>query len=138
MPLNQTAKYALRAMTILASLSAGDAIAAKELSELTGIPVHYLSKIMRRLVVDKLVIARRGHGGGFALGRAARRISFADILRAADSGLEPEACAFGWGKCDPENHCPLHMTYRRLQDSVHEWMENTNLSQVEKDPRVEG
>ena len=120
MPLNQTARYGLRAMAVLASLPAGEALPAKGLSELTGIPVHYLSKIMRRLVVSKLVIARRGHGGGFSLAKPARKITFAEILSATDSSGEPDACAFGWGECDPENECPLHGTYQRLKEAVSE------------------
>ena len=136
MPLNQTAKYVLRAMSILASLPAGDALSAKELAELTGIPVHYLSKIMRRLVVENLVSARRGHGGGFALGRPARKISFADILAAADLETKANVCAFGWGQCDPKHHCPLHKTYSKLQEAVHGWMNETTLAQVDRDPRV--
>ncbi|MCB9871519.1 MAG: Rrf2 family transcriptional regulator [Planctomycetes bacterium] len=134
MPLNQTAKYALRAMAILASLPAGEALPAKELARRTGIPVHYLSKIMRRLVVSRLVAGRRGHGGGFSLGRPARRISFADILVATDCVGERDVCAFGWGKCNPAEHCPLHDTYRQLQASVLQWMEGTTLAEVVRAP----
>ena len=138
MLLNQTAKYALRAMSVLANLPAGETLSSSDLSDLTGIPVHYLSKIMRRLVVKSLVLARRGHGGGFSLGRPARKISFADILSATDFEAESNDCAFGWGKCDPSNHCPLHNTYRKLQDAVSEWLDQTTLAQVDRDPRVRG
>ena len=69
-------------MAALASLPPGEAMTASALSEFTEVPVHYLSKIMRRLVIQKLVAARKGPGGGFALGRPARKITFADILAA--------------------------------------------------------
>ena len=115
MLLPQSAQYALRAMATLANLKPGEVLAARDLAERTGVPVHYLSKIMRRLVVRGLVVARRGHGGGFALGKPARGITFAAILAAGDFGPLPDACAFGWGSCDPRNHCMLHETYSQVR-----------------------
>lgn len=136
MPLSQTAKYALRAMATLASLPPGEAIPAKSLSGFTGIPVHYLSKIMRRLVVAKLVVARKGHGGGFALGRPARKITFAQIFAAEGGLLDSGTCAYGWGQCDPDNYCPLHSTYSTLRNALDKWLNETNLAAVERDPRM--
>jgi Rrf2 family protein len=135
-PLSQTAKYALRAMATLASLPPGEAIPAKSLSEFTGIPVHYLSKIMRRLVVAKLVVARKGHGGGFALAQPARRITFAQILAAEDGMLDSTTCAYGWGQCNPENFCPLHQTFATLREALDRWLNQTTLAAVERDPRL--
>ncbi len=123
-------------MAALASLPPGEAIPVKALANLTEIPVHYLSKIMRRLVVEKLASSRKGPGGGFALGRPARRISFAQILAASDAAPEEGACAYGWGQCNPQNCCPLHHTYSQLNELVHGWLKKTTLAEVEKDPRL--
>ena len=65
---NQTAEYALRAMASLAR--ADGALTAEELSAQASVPVHYLAKVMRQLVVAGLVSARRGRGGGFRLARS--------------------------------------------------------------------
>ena len=131
MPLTQSAKYALRAMATLAGLPPGECLPARELAGRTGIPVHYLSKIMRSLVVKKLVHSRKGHGGGFSLGKPGRKITFAEIVNAGDFGPEPNHCAFGWGKCDPDRACPLHATYSRLSDTIFRWLEETTLDEVD-------
>ena len=136
MLLGQTAKYALRAMSTLASLAPGESIRAHELSEITGVPVHYLSKIMRWLVVKKLVTSRKGRGGGFSLAVPARKITFAAILEAGNFIVESNDCAYGWGSCDLNNPCPLHETYSRLQEAVVDWMETTTLADVGRDERV--
>lgn len=136
MLLGQTAKYTLRAMSTLANLAPGESIRAQGLSEVTGVPVPYLSKIMRRLVVKKLVTSRKGRGGGFALAVPARKVTFAQILEAGNFTVESNHCAYGWGSCDATIPCPLHDTYSRLQAAVIEWMETTTLADVGRDERV--
>ena len=59
-------------------------VRASDLSAGTGIPVHYLSKILRRLVLAGVLTSQKGQGGGFSLSRAPEEIPFADILAAVD------------------------------------------------------
>jgi DNA-binding IscR family transcriptional regulator len=53
--LNSTAEYALRAMTSLALESKNCIINSRDLSGKTRVPVHYLNKIMNRLMDAELV-----------------------------------------------------------------------------------
>jgi Rrf2 family iron-sulfur cluster assembly transcriptional regulator len=128
MILSQTAEYAFRAMAALAGLAPGEAITAVDLADRTGIPVHYLSKIMRRLVVGRLVQGRKGHGGGFQLARPPAAIRFADVLRATETDPEPNRCAFGWGECDASRPCPLHGAWSRLDEAFWQWAESTSMA----------
>ena len=127
MLLSQTAEYALRAMCVLARTGGQEFMAAKELSTRTGIPSHYLSKLMRRLVLAGLVDGRKGHGGGFRLAKPASGISFADVLLAADFEMQPDRCAFGLGKCNAENPCMLHDAWSRMSGEFKSWAEGTTL-----------
>ncbi len=130
MLLTQTVEYALRAMAVLASLETGEGIRAADLSQRTGVPVHYLSKIMRRLVLGRLVLSRKGHGGGFTLARPARQVRFAEILAAGDFVPEVNRCAFGWGSCDAKKPCPLHPAYSQLNESFQRWAQKTTLADM--------
>jgi len=67
MLLSQTAEYALRAMAWLATVSGDEPVRAVDLSSATGIPTHYLSKVLRRLVLANLLESQKGQGGGFSL-----------------------------------------------------------------------
>lgn len=135
MVLSQTALYALRAMATLAKLAPGESIRAPELADRTGIPGHYVSKVMRRLVVAKLVRGQRGHGGGFQLARPPASIRFADILSAIGAIPEPQACAFGWDSCDPDHPCPLHPAWSRLKDSYTQWADQITLGGLPNEDR---
>lgn len=128
--LPQTAEYALRAMAALCAVEGKDALRASEISERTDVPVAYLSKVLRRLVVAGLVEARRGHGGGFTLARPARKIQVAEVLAAVDVNLGAKRCAFGWSACSDEHPCPLHPIWRELRERLRTWSEGTRLDQV--------
>lgn len=137
MLLSQTGEYALRAMAWLAHMRPDAPVRARDLSEGTGIPTHYLSKILRRLVLAGLLESQKGQGGGFSLARPPDTIRFDDILLAVDAYPAQGHCAFGWGDCGEPNPCPLHATWSRLNDSVHEWASTTTLGAIEHDRPAE-
>ena len=130
MILSQTAEYALRAMAALATVPFGQPVRAQDLSRATGIPSHYLSKVMRRLVVAGLLVSQKGQGGGFSLSKPPGDIPFIDILTAVDAYPAGGTCAFGWGECDDDNHCPLHSSWSQLSDQLKEWAEGTTLGDI--------
>ena len=131
MLLNQTAEYAFRAMAYLASRPDLEvAVPSAELADAANIPGHYVSKVMRRLVVAGLVSSQRGHGGGFRLMKAPKDIRFAEILRATDLDPVNQRCAFGFGQCDTENPCHLHPAWSRLKECFNGWAESTTLDSV--------
>ncbi len=130
MLLSQTAEYALRAMSWLATVSGGGPVRAVDLSRATGIPTHYLAKVLRRLVLADLLESQKGQGGGFSLSRAPREIAFIDILTAVDAYPTQGRCAFGWGQCDPDDPCPLHNAWSHLNDRIRDWASGTSLEEI--------
>jgi Rrf2 family protein len=130
MLLPQTVEYALRAMAYLATQPEGTAVRARDLAAHTGVPAHYLSKILRRLVITGLLTSQKGHGGGFQLAYPAGEITVGEVLSGADYSPNENRCAFGWGQCDPERPCPLHPVWSRLNGAFAAWSEETTLDDV--------
>jgi Rrf2 family iron-sulfur cluster assembly transcriptional regulator len=128
MLLSQTAEYALRAMAFLATAPPGSAVRARDLSQATGIPAPYASKVLRRMVAAGLLSGQKGHGGGFQLSRPPEEIRFLDVLEAADDSLQPDRCAFGLGRCGGHNPCLLHDSMAALKESVLAWARRTTLA----------
>ncbi|MBW2360974.1 MAG: Rrf2 family transcriptional regulator [Deltaproteobacteria bacterium] len=127
---SQTGEYALRIMACLATTSPDTPVGARNLSEETGIPIHYLSKIMRRLVLAGVLTSQKGKGGGFSLARPRDQIRFAEVLEAVDAYPEAGRCAFGWGACNAAVPCPLHESWSQLSGSVRDWALSTTLADV--------
>ena len=132
MLLNLTAVYGLRALAVLAGLAPGASLNAQALAERTGVPQQYLSKVMRKLVLAKLVRSQRGHGGGFQLMRAPGTIRVADALVALDLEVGT-GCAFGFGECDLEHPCALHPLWSRLKQSLGEWTDGSTFAETVRD-----
>ncbi|GAB4161645.1 MAG: hypothetical protein Fur0037_28230 [Planctomycetota bacterium] len=133
MILNQTAEYALRAAAILASASPGESLRASTVSERTGIPQHYLSKILRRLVVAGLIRSQRGQGGGFTLAEDPSRITILDVLEATDYRLDPDRCPFGMERCDDDRPCPMHPVWAPLKKALQAWAAGHTLADMRRD-----
>lgn len=134
MLVSQTAEYALRAMVWLAIFSPDRPVRAADLSKNTNVPVHYLWKILRRLVLAGVLTSQKGKGGGFRLSRPPEEIRFTDILGAVDTNPYSDrclvACLFGWGACDSDHPCPLHDSWSGLSDTVRGWASSTTLAAV--------
>lgn len=133
--LSQTAEYALRAMAWIATRSGAEPVLSHDLSQSTGIPEQYLSKILRRLVLAGILESRKGRGGGFTLARPPERICFRDVLLAVDAYPREDRCAFGWGACDPAKPCPLHPSWSRMSDEFRDWATRTVLSDMRNGSR---
>jgi Rrf2 family protein len=130
MLLNLTAVYGLRALAVLAGLVPGESLNAAELADRTGVPQQYLSKVMRRLVLARLVRSQRGHGGGFQLMRPPAGIKVADALQALDLEVRG-TCAFGSSACDPDDPCALHPLWSRLQQSLADWTDGNTFADLQ-------
>lgn len=117
-------------MACVALKKDGSPVSSKVLARATGIPSHYLSKIMRKMVEADLVVSQKGHGGGFKLAKKPEDITFREILATVDYKIEPDTCVFGWEECDSDEPCPLHNTWSQLKDSFHWWAENMSLQEV--------
>jgi Rrf2 family protein len=131
MPLiSQTAEYALRALALIAALPEGRSLTAIELANHASVPVHYLSKVLRRLVAAGLLSSQKGHGGGFCLARPSLQIRFSDVLAAVGEPLVSGRCAFGYAVCNVEHPCPLHPAWKLLNESFEQWAATTTLADV--------
>lgn len=126
----KTAEYGIRCMAQIALLPWESSISAEELHKLVGGPRDYLSKILRKLTSCGLLQAEKGHGGGFKLTSPPSSISFLKVFNALGLSFDPDHCAFGWGRCNPGNPCPLHKAFSALNGQVIQWASSTTLADV--------
>lgn len=90
--LSMKAKYALRAMTVLAR-HAPASLPAHRVAREARVPERFLEAILLELRHAGFVASRRGAEGGHALAREARAIGLGDLIRAIDGPLAPLRCA---------------------------------------------
>lgn len=138
MILSQTSEYAIRAMSTLVTVDQKSPITAKDLSAQTDIPVHYLSKIMRKLVESGLLSAEKGHRGGFIMAKSPQRIRIIDVIESVEAAVPVKHCIFGWRACNSQDPCILHHRWSEVNDAFQSWARQTSLSDIRNDAAATG
>ena len=105
MRLTHLADYAVVLMTAAARYPAGARLSATELSADTGVPLPTTQKLMGQLTTAGLLTSVRGAAGGFALARAADKITLADLVEAVEGPIAMTVCAEGRSDCALDAHC---------------------------------
>lgn len=135
MPVNALSpsdEYALRAVICIAA--GGDRwIPARDVAEIASVPPAYLSKVLRRLVMSGILLARKGHHGGFRLARPVAEIRVSSILECTEGWTGDEHCAFGWSRCNSRSPCALHDVYGDLRTRLIAWAETHTLADIDMD-----
>ncbi|EJL36896.1 rrf2 family protein, putative transcriptional regulator [Caulobacter sp. AP07] len=129
--LSQKARYALRAMIELARESGQ--VTAGELAVRADAPRKFLEAILLALARQGLVASRRGKFGGYLLGRDAREISFAEIIRLVDGPLALTPCVSrtAFRRCEDCRDlatCALREALLRARDATAAVLEGYSLA----------
>ncbi len=126
--LSQTGIYALRAMGYLANQETGEPILTQVISEKTGIPKNFLSKILNRLVQGGLIQSVRGRGGGFVLARPANEIYLKDVVALFMKMDDLKNCFLGLDTCNGK--CGLHEKWHAIVVEFEKMLGETAVDQI--------
>jgi Rrf2 family protein len=89
--LSMKAKYALRAMTVLARHA--EPLPAHRIAQDARVPEKFLETILVDLRRAGFVASKRGLQGGHALAMPPERVGLGDLIRSIDGPLAPIRCA---------------------------------------------
>lgn len=104
---------------------------ASELAAVLGLGQPVVSKVLKLLCQDELVVSTRGSRGGYALARSADSISVAQIIDALDEqpfGLTE--CVAQPGACSVEQDCHLRSNWQRINDIVRRTLEDVSVADM--------
>lgn len=129
--LSVTSKYALRALTHLATLSEGETMLGKDLANRAQIPGNYLSKILWTLGSAGLISATRGSGGGYRLRRMRDEIFLMEVVDLFDrSRIEP-TCFLGEDRaCSDADACAAHALWKQVRSVYMHFLQSTTLADI--------
>ena len=133
--LSQKARYALRALTVLAQRPAGEPVMIAEIAAEAKVPRKFLEQILLDLKKRGLVHSTRGKFGGYRLGRPAERIAFAEVIRVIDGPLALSPCASqtAYRKCDDcidETTCAIRKVLLAVRDATADILESRSIADM--------
>ena len=128
MKLSTKSRYAITAIIDLAQNQNG-AVSLKDISVRQGISLSYLEQLFCKLKNKKVVISRRGPGGGYTLNRKSSDISLFQIITAVDENIDQTQCA-GSMNCIKHKPCTTHHVWTGLNKIIKDYMKSITIEDV--------
>jgi Rrf2 family protein len=133
--LSQKARYALHALIVLAEHGGREPMMIADIAEEARVPRKFLEQILLGLKKRGIVQSMRGRAGGYRLGRPAKEISFADIIRETDGPLALSPCVSVTAyhrcpDCVDEATCAIRKVLLAARDATADILESRTLAQA--------
>jgi Rrf2 family protein len=129
--------YAVRVLLELALERDQEWVALAELAERTGISAKYLEQILMRLRTARVVTAKRGAGGGYALARPSAEVTIGEVVRVMDGPLAPSPCASRTAhapcpeyRCPSEEGCVLRGLWVEVREAISQVVDATTFGDL--------
>ena len=132
--LSRKAKYALRAMSVLARAQPAQ-LQARVIAQQAGVPEKFLETILVELKRAGLVSSRRGSDGGHSLARRAEQTMVGEIVRAIDGPIAPLRCASitayePCADCADPDACALRLLMGDVRKAMSAVIDHRSLQQL--------
>lgn len=92
---------------------------ARDLAVEAHLPLPTVSKVLKTLAREGLLVAHRGVKGGFSLARPPEEISVADVIGALEGPIALTECSLHASRlCQLEPQCPVGSNWQRINQAV--------------------
>jgi FeS assembly SUF system regulator len=124
------ADYGIVMMTFFATRG-GNTHKARDIAETVRLPLPVVSKVLKLLAREGLLISQRGTKGGYGLSRHPEDITVAEIIRALEGPIALTECSDSLrGDCGLEVGCPVRANWHLINRAVFESLERITLAQM--------
>jgi Rrf2 family protein len=121
--LSQKAKYALRALLVLAARPDDEPVHIADIAESEHISRKFLEATVLELRKHGVLASQRGPRGGYRLARPPSEISFGEVIRIIDGPLAPLPCASVTAfrlcsDCAKPHDCSVRWLMQKVRDAT--------------------
>ncbi|NIJ50996.1 RrF2 family transcriptional regulator [Dyadobacter arcticus] len=133
--ISKKAKYALKALKVLAEQYGKGPVLISYIAEKEKIPKKFLEAILLDLRNNGVLQSQKGKGGGYLLRVPPGEVNFSKVLRIIDGPIAPALCVsmFFYGRCDDckdEESCSLRTVLEKWRDANLEVLDKTTLNDL--------
>jgi Rrf2 family protein len=127
------AEYGVICALHLARRAVEGPITGREIAEVERLPADYVEQILLRMRRAGIVASTRGAHGGYALARAADRISIRDVIEASETTTFDLHCVshpVGEERCSSSHNCSIRPVWLLLQQKIDHVLDGVHLSDL--------
>lgn len=128
--LSKLSDYAIVVLSRLAS-EKGEVVPTSTLSNDTGIPEPTVSKVLKLLAKQEIVISVRGANGGYKMERCPKDITVTEMITALEGPIALTSCIeHGNTDCMIDTLCPLKGGWQKVNLAVKEALDKIVLADL--------
>ncbi len=132
--LSRTSDYGIVLMAHLAGCRGRAPHNAREVAADSGLPLPMVSKILKALAREGLLVSHRGAKGGFSLARPPEEISAAEMITALEGPIGLTECTVHPGHCVQEPSCHVREPWQRINAVVRQALIDVTLADLARPP----
>jgi FeS assembly SUF system regulator len=103
---------------------------APDLAAEARLPLPMVSKILKLLTREGVLVSHRGVKGGYSLARHPQAISMAEIIAALEGPIAITECVDEGGDCVHERLCPVRSNWHRINEAVLAALQGITLAEM--------
>ncbi len=103
---------------------------ARELATASHLPLPVVSKLLKLLAREGLLVSHRGAKGGYTLARAAEELSVAEIIAALEGPIAVTECGLGSGVCSQEPNCRVRDPWQHINRTLKQALGRVRLTDL--------
>jgi len=104
--------------------------AAIEISEVTGITLPTVSKILKLLVKAHVLTSVRGAKGGYLLARLPEKITVASVISALEGPIALTECTASHKNCDQASGCEIQGNWGLINQKIFNALDSVTLADM--------
>jgi len=128
--LSKTTDYGIVLLAQLARDSSAEPQNARELAAHSDLPVPMVSKVLKALAKEGLLVSHRGSKGGYRLAREPEELTVAEMIRALNGPVGLTDCAIGPALCEHETMCAIRQPWQMISRVVEQALESVTLADL--------
>jgi Rrf2 family protein len=129
--MSEATALGLHAMVLIAKQADGS-ISSESLAEALSASHAHLSKVLKTLTSERLLVSKRGPNGGYTLARPASAISLLHVYEALQGPARRDRCLFDAPICD-RVHCVLGGLVEKVRREVFDYLSTTTLEDASRE-----
>ncbi len=128
--LSKTTDYGIVLLAGLAREPSAEPRNARELAQSTDLPLPMVSKILKALAKEGLLISQRGSKGGYRLALEPEDLTVSEMIRVLEGPVALTDCAIGPALCEHETLCAVREPWQLISRVVQQELADVTLADL--------
>ena len=123
--------YAVRGVLYIANIQAEKQyVHVEEIAAQLVVPRHFMGKILKKLVKEKVLLSSKGPMGGFTIHKDTLQLPLIRLIEITDSLNLFHTCVLRLDECNALNPCPMHYQIAKVNANLKNILSNTTVGDL--------